>query len=171
MAKEVSAGGVIYRVVDGERKFLLLHYNYKQPHWDFPKGKIEEGEQPVETARREVKEETGITQLDVKEGFMETVHYFFSREGETVSKDVHYFLMETTQDKVTLSKEHIGYVWLNFAAAMKRLSFKNSQEVLQKAEGISPSCSCLTRRQRMHWADWRDRQPVDGRRAGSGRPT
>ena len=134
MPKEVSAGGVVYRVADGERRYLILHYNYKEPHWDFPKGKVEPGEQLVDTARREVREETGISQIDIKEGFMQTVHYFFSRDKKTISKDVHYFLMETREDKVTLSEEHIGYVWLSAEAALKRISFKNSQDVLREAE-------------------------------------
>ena len=136
MAKEVSAGGVIFRVVEGERKYLLLHYNYVKPHWDFPKGKIEKGEQPVETARREIKEETGITDIRFVEGFQDTVHYFFTRDNETISKDVIYFVAETRQQDVTLSKEHIGYILLGYESALKRLSFKNSQDVLKKAEAF-----------------------------------
>jgi 8-oxo-dGTP pyrophosphatase MutT (NUDIX family) len=133
MAKEVSAGAVIFRVVDDIPKFLLLHARGSKLVWGFPKGKIEQGEQPIETARREIKEETGLIDLDFKEGFAETIHYFFKQKEETISKDVHFFLVETRTDKVTLSKEHIGYIWLSYETALKKLSFKNSQDVLKKA--------------------------------------
>lgn len=58
MKKEKSAGAVIIN----DKKVLLLHYS--SGHWDFPKGHIEKGETELETAKREVKEETG---LDIKD--------------------------------------------------------------------------------------------------------
>jgi len=134
--KEVSAGAVVFRVVKGERKFLLLHYNYTQPFWDFPKGKLEKGETPLDAARREVREESGIDGIDIKDGFTHVIHYFYTREGKTVDKTVSFFVAETDKEKVTLSDEHIGYVWLPYAAALKRVTFKNGKETLEKAEAF-----------------------------------
>ena len=57
MRKEVSAGIILFNEQE-ERKFLLL--NYPSGHWDFVKGKMEEGETYQTTALRETKEETGI---------------------------------------------------------------------------------------------------------------
>ena len=54
-----SAGVVIYRMRDNKREYLLLH-NAKG-HWDFPKGKIEAGEDKKTAALRELQEEAGIT--------------------------------------------------------------------------------------------------------------
>ena len=72
--QERSAGTVI--VCNGE--YLLLHY--ESGHWDFPKGKIEEGETPEQAALRELKEETGIEDAEILPGFTEGIKYFFHRE-------------------------------------------------------------------------------------------
>lgn len=120
MVRERSAGAIVYRKMENEIIYLLLHYHYKTYFWDFPKGNIEKGEAEEGTARREVKEETG---LDIKfaEGFKEQISYFYKREGKTVFKTVVYFLAESEEEKVTLSEEHIGYEWLDYDTAKSRL--------------------------------------------------
>jgi len=61
----LSAGVVVVRRVDGEWRVLLLRaYNY----WDCPKGLVEAGEDPRASARREVREETGIGELSFRWG-------------------------------------------------------------------------------------------------------
>ena len=104
MVRERSAGAIIYRNVENGIKYLLLHYHYKTYFWDFPKGKIEEGEAEEETARREVKEETGLEALKFVEGFKEKISYFYKRERKTVFKTVVYFLVESGEEKVKLSE-------------------------------------------------------------------
>lgn len=130
--EERSAGAVIFRKENFTRKYLLLHY--PAGHWDFPKGGIDNNETPKETAIREVKEETGITDLNFITGFEERVSYFYRKGGKTVHKEVIYFLAETKQEIISLSWEHMGYVWLPFSEAYKKLTFKTSKDVLKKAE-------------------------------------
>ena len=61
-----SAGVVVLRRQGETCRFLLLRsFRY----WDFPKGQVEPGEEPIDAARREVREETGITDLDFRWGF------------------------------------------------------------------------------------------------------
>jgi 8-oxo-dGTP pyrophosphatase MutT (NUDIX family) len=132
MESEVSAGAVIYRDTPQGRRFLLLHYVTSKSNWDFPKGKLEKDEQPIQAAMRETKEETGLS-LSFKQGFEQMIQYFYYRGKELVGKNVYFFLAESKKESVTLSKEHIGYAWLAFDDAMQRLSFQNSREVLQKA--------------------------------------
>ena len=80
---EKSCGAVIFRQAP-ELEVLIIRQN--QGHWCFPKGHVEGNEDETETARREVKEETG---LDIRflGGFREETHYS-PREG--VEKDVVY---------------------------------------------------------------------------------
>lgn len=59
MLNEKSCGALVYRKYHGNTEILLIkHLN--SGHWSFPKGHVEEGETEVETAIREIKEETGI---------------------------------------------------------------------------------------------------------------
>jgi 8-oxo-dGTP pyrophosphatase MutT (NUDIX family) len=73
MPVEKSAGAVIFRKEGGKIYYLLLYYQSgarrPHPYWDFPKGHIEKGEKPEDTARREVKEETGLKNIDIIEDF------------------------------------------------------------------------------------------------------
>ena len=131
MPLERSAGAVIFRQEEGKIYYLLLHY--QSGHWDFPKGIIEKGEKIEETAKREVKEETGIENIEFVEGFKEWIKYFFRVKGRTIFKIVTFLLAETKQKKVKISWEHIGFKWLPYEEALEKLTFKNAKEILEKA--------------------------------------
>ena len=133
MPKEISAGAVVFRQ-DKEVKYLLL--NYEAGHWDFLKGHIEEGEEEKETVKREVEEETGIKKITFIDGFKEKIKYFYRREEQTIYKEVVFYLVETKESKIKISFEHIGYEWLDYEDALKRLTFKNAKEILKKAHSF-----------------------------------
>ena len=133
--KETSAGAIIFRM-DGKAKkprYLLLHYG--SGHWDFVKGHIEGNETEKEALRREAEEESGLTDLKIIPGFREKISYFYKKEGETVPKDVIFFLAETAaaEKDVKLSFEHSGYDWLEFGEAVKKVTYGSSKDVLKKA--------------------------------------
>ena len=131
MPLEISAGAVIFRRNNSELQFLLLHYELG--HWEFAKGHIEKGEDERETVRREVAEETGIADITFVEGFRESIKYYFRWQGKGIFKVVVFYLVRTAAKEVKLSDEHIGYEWLSYDKAMRRLKFKNSKHVLEKA--------------------------------------
>jgi len=131
MPIEKSAGAVIFRKEEGKIYYLLLRY--QAGHWDFPKGIIEKGEKIEETARREIKEETGIKALKFIEGFKEWIKYFFKLKEKNIFKIVTFLLAETKQKNVKISWEHIGYKWLPYKEALEQLTFKNAKEILKKA--------------------------------------
>jgi len=130
MLNEKSCGAVVY-VKNSEVKYLLLQY--EAGHWDFVKGNVEEGESEQETTLRELREETGIADAPFISGFKEKISYFYKRQGATVYKEVVFFLMEAKNTDVKLSFEHIAFDWLTYAEAMKKLTFKNAKDVLQRA--------------------------------------
>ena len=117
-----------------EVNYLLLHY--EAGHWDFVKGNVEPNESEKDTVIRELQEETGIGGAQFIEGFKEKIEYFYRRQGATIHKEVIFFLIETHTEKVELSYEHVGYTWLDYQNAMKRLTFKNAKDVLQKAHEL-----------------------------------
>ena len=131
MLREKSCGAVVFTIKTGSTQYLLL--NYAAGHWDFVKGNVETNETEKQTVVRELKEETSITDAQFIEGFREAIAYFYRRQGDTVHKEVVFFLMESYSDKVQLSFEHVGYAWLDYTHAIERLNFKNAKNVLEKA--------------------------------------
>jgi bis(5'-nucleosidyl)-tetraphosphatase len=131
MLNEKSCGAVIFLRKETQTQYLLL--NYAAGHWDFVKGNVEPNEKEKETVVRELREETAITDASFIDDFRESIVYFYRRQGLTVHKEVVFFLMESHTEKVTLSFEHIGYIWLDYKQAMEKLTFKNAKDTLQKA--------------------------------------
>ena len=131
MVREISAGAVIFRIEDGTPVYLLLHYG--GGHWDFVKGHIEHDETELHTVVRETREETGIEDLKFFKDFRETIRYFFRRGKQTVYKEVIFYLAKTKQDRVKISFEHIGYIWLPYKEALDLLTFENAKNILKKA--------------------------------------
>ena len=130
MKKEKSAGAIVFRK-DKEIKYLLLHYEAK--HWDFPKGNVEEKETDTETVKREIAEETGITDVEIIQGFKEKIQYYYKLKNELINKEVIFYLAKTNTEKVKLSFEHIGYIWLSYDKAINKLTYKNAKDILKKA--------------------------------------
>jgi len=128
---EKSCGAVVFAKNDLESIYLLLQY--EAGHWDFVKGNVEKGETEQQTTVRELGEETGIVEAQFIDTFREPISYFYKRKGETIRKEVVFFLMETFSTKVELSFEHVGFEWLTYENAMEKLTFKNARDVLQKA--------------------------------------
>lgn len=128
MPQEHSVGIILFN----KDKYLLLHYS--AGHWGYVKGNVEKTEEPIDTARRELFEETGIRSFFLVKDFQEKEEYFYKKEGKTVHKEVLYFLAETQEEQVTLSQEHTDYKWLSFQEAMNLLSFPQAKELLKKAE-------------------------------------
>jgi len=131
MIRETSAGAVLLCNTSGKNEFLLL--NYPQGHWDFVKGKMEVGETQHETVRREMKEETGISNFKLIKGFEEYVEYNFRFKNEAVHKKVIFFLAKTDVKKISLSHELYDYLWLGYSDALKKITFRNAKNVLSKA--------------------------------------
>ncbi len=133
MIQEKSTGFLVFREND-IREFLLLHY--PAGHWDYPKGHVEKGETELETALRELEEETGIKQshIDIVEGFRETIDYFYHKRYDMSHKQVVYFLGRSQTKDVQISREHQNYIWLEYGEAMDRLTFKNAKNLLEKAQ-------------------------------------
>ena len=128
-----SAGFVIFRrSADNGLEYLLLDYGR---HWDFTKGHVEKGEDDLAAAIRELKEETSLQNPTPTPGFHHEINYYFrDRRHQLVHKTVIFFLAEVGHGQVRLSDEHVGSAYLPFDAAMKRLTYASSREILRLAQ-------------------------------------
>lgn len=138
MPREFSAGAIVFSKGPSGTRYLLLNSKYKTEYWDFPKGNVEKGETEEDAARREVAEETGIQKVTFVPNFKEKIRYFYRREGQTIYKEVIFFLAEAVTQYVRISPEHAGFEWVDFNEAMKRLG-QNSKDVLEKANKVLTS--------------------------------
>ena len=127
---EKSCGIVLFN----SDEFLLIQHptksNGDEGHWDFPKGHVEGSETELETAKRELIEETGIVNFRLFDGFRHRIEYNFQKGNEMVLKEVIFFLAESNNKEVVLSSEHQNFVWLNKDLAHNKLTYTNAKEVL-----------------------------------------
>lgn len=130
--REVSAGGVVFRVEDGRPLFLLIRDSYR--NWGFPKGHIEKGELPENAAVREVSEETGLSDLVVR-GDLSVIDWHFRFRGKLIHKVCHFFLMESEISATSPQREEgiTACKWVPIDEALALISYANAREVLQRA--------------------------------------
>lgn len=137
---EYSAGAIIFYddKEQGIIKYLLLYsIGLKgKGYWGFPKGHIEDGEQPLSTAKREIMEETNIDELEFIPGFSQKERYFFRQDNKMIYKQVIFFLAQSKSQQVKLSFEHNDFIWLSFEQAIKKVSFSSAKQMLKKAHGF-----------------------------------
>ncbi len=146
MLREISAGAVLFYLGD-EIEYLILHY--EAGHWDFPKGAIEPGESELDTVRREVWEETGISNIEIIPGFRKKIQYFYRKSQQLVRKTVIFYLARSFTKDVTLSYEHVGYLWLGYEKALRRLTFKTAKDTLREAHEFLTKNSQLLHQSRL----------------------
>jgi 8-oxo-dGTP pyrophosphatase MutT (NUDIX family) len=136
-AKSERSAGVIVFHTDPALEDLLLDYGR---HWDYPKGHIEESEDELSAALRELDEETGLRDVRLIEGFHERITYSFRKPRKgLIRKGVVFFLAQTTRKRVTISHEHTGYAFLPFKQAVERVTYASSKDVLRSAHAFLTS--------------------------------
>lgn len=138
--REFSAGIIIFRRTKEGPKFLVLYHG--GPYWNFPKGKLE-GETNFKAALREVQEETGILEheLKFKSWFKVQDKFTYSRNRERIAKVVTYYLAETREKEVKIKivpdthegEQHEGYGWFLYRDAVRLLISPTLKQNLKKA--------------------------------------
>ena len=132
MNYEKSCGAIVYRKYHGNTEILLVR-SIKSGHWSFPKGHVEEGETEEETARREIKEETGLDVL-LDTGFRETVT--FSPKRNTKKTVVYFVGMATSHELVPQQEEISELRWHEIGQAVSVLTYENDKTIVNKAKAF-----------------------------------
>ncbi len=127
MKREKSCGAVIYRRNEGRVEVLLIRHK-NGGHWAFPKGHVEKQETEKETAKREIREETGL-KVKLETGFRESVTY---SPKPNVMKDVIYFAARVESGKTKAQPEEVLDIrWEDEEHAMELVTFSNDREILR----------------------------------------
>lgn len=132
MKTEISAGGVVYAQKGPKIKILLLLD--KNNNWTFPKGLIESGEEKVEAAKRETKEEVGLEKIKLKFA-LTPIKYWYKWEESIVRKTVYYFLFEgdETEKPKPQKEEGVRKVkWFSLKKAFAMIGYPKTNEPILK---------------------------------------
>ena len=142
---EHSAGVIPFRIeADGSLSFLILHsatVRNPRARWEFPKGGMEPGETPLQTAAREFLEETNLCEWSFREGFERNLTYTYVRRGRKVLKNVMYYVAEVYDSStITRSFEHVEdvngnwYRWGTFSETMTLLYHAKIRQLFAEAD-------------------------------------
>ncbi len=129
-----SIGIIVFTFKKKQIKFLLIQHG--AGHWAFAKGHADKGETEIQTAKRELLEETGIENIKlISDKILLKDKYFFSgKNGELISKVVVYFIAEAADEKVKIDEYEIkDYKWCTKEEALKYLTHKETLTLINKA--------------------------------------
>lgn len=128
---EKSCGAVIFKCEAGQIHYLTTEYKIEAGYWGLTKGHVEAGETEIETAKREIYEEVGLTDLSFQAGFRTEIYY---EPKPGITKLVVFFLAEAHHDEIIYHfEEHVDHCWLPLAAVLTKLTYEDDRSVIQKA--------------------------------------
>jgi 8-oxo-dGTP pyrophosphatase MutT (NUDIX family) len=130
--RETSAGGVVARRSGIDVRYLLIRDGHG--NWGFPKGHLDAGERPDDAARREIGEETGLTDL-AQLAPLGCIDWHFRHRGRLIHKYCHFFLFASGDGTPTPQGEEgiSACVWLSYGDAHERLTHANARRILDAA--------------------------------------
>lgn len=133
MNYEKSCGAIVYRKRHGNTEILLIKH-VRSGCWSFPKGHMEPGENELQTAVREIKEETNIDVSVDDPSFREVVVFNPRRD---ITKEVVYFLARATTFDCEKQESEIAEVrWVEIGQALTLLAYDNDRVLVNKAKSF-----------------------------------
>lgn len=130
IVREYSAGGLVFDDL-GRVAIIARHSRNGYIEWCLPKGHIEKGETPQQTAVREIQEETGITGEIVES--IATIDYWFTGTTQRVHKLVHHFALRYISGELTVlgdpDHEAEDAIWVHFSHLADILSYPNERKI------------------------------------------
>lgn len=131
MITEKSCGAVVFTKENGHIKYVIIRS--REGFYGFPKGHMEGIETEIQTALREIAEETGLS-VDIVNGFRTEDNYLFNRDGETRTKHIVYFLAEySNQTPIAQETELSSIDLMDFDTAISAFQFDSSKRILTEA--------------------------------------
>ncbi|MBI4437667.1 NUDIX domain-containing protein [Candidatus Uhrbacteria bacterium] len=138
-ARELSAGGVVFRRALGGVMFAMMKDSYDK--WTFPKGHVEPREDIEEAAARETLEELGLEEIRLLEYLGKIDIWFrdkFQKRGKLIHKDIHYYLFEAAEGAELHAdpRQHVFDVkWVPVSKVEKSSSYPDMVPIVEAALG------------------------------------
>lgn len=125
IVREPTAGGIVFRRNKAGEIEILLIQDAKN-RWTIPKGHIEEGETAQQTARREIGEEAGLTDVDML-GWLGKIHFRYRRVDRLVLMTTQIYLVRAKGDTNAIQKEDWmnGIKWFPFHEALDMIEYED----------------------------------------------
>lgn len=134
IVKDKSIGVIVFRSIDDRIYFLLIKHS--GGHWAFPKGHPDKHETEIQTARRELFEETGIEKIELISDkiLLEDRYKFLGHKGELIHKVVYYYVAEVKTEYVMVDGEEISdYKWCTLEESLNYLAHSETIILINKA--------------------------------------
>lgn len=133
IVREPTAGGIVFR--HGKEGMEILLIQDAKDRWTIPKGHIEDGETAVQTARREIGEEAGLTEIDML-GWLGKIHFRYRRIDKLVLMTTQIYLVRVRSSGEEIKKEEWmnGIKWFPFNEALDLIEYEDIAKLMLKAK-------------------------------------
>lgn len=135
MKKEESFGIIPLTKKSGQWEVFLIQLKHGR-YWGFPKGHPEANETHIETAERELKEETNLEVVRYLQETPLSEQYHFTQEKRRIFKRVQYFIAEVTGDVILQTLEVQSGMWILLPQAIEKVTHAEGKAILTEVEKI-----------------------------------
>ena len=131
VVREPTAGGIVFRRNQTNKKIEILLIQDAKDRWTIPKGHIEEGEQAKDTAEREIREETGLERVNVI-NWLGKINFRYRRQQSLVLMTTEIFLVQALGDTNKLKPEDWmnGIKWFEANQALDKIEYEDIGKII-----------------------------------------
>ena len=126
-----SCGFIVYKTVENTNYYLIIQSTNGDV--GFPKGHVESGETELQTAIRELKEETNVD-VEIVDGFRKQIEYPLPKRPDVIKQSVYFLGRAVTDDVICQEGEVINAAFVSYDDAMRTLTFEDTRRLLEDAK-------------------------------------